>query len=50
MEQFKSALANDVRVVSSLPSKHLRTRPLVDNLTPAHVSPSWIRARYLKKV
>ncbi|PKI47383.1 hypothetical protein CRG98_032218, partial [Punica granatum] len=51
LDQFKRVLADDVRVVSSLPSKHLRTRPLVDNLTPAaHISPDWIRARYLKKL
>ncbi|KAK4791953.1 hypothetical protein SAY86_022388 [Trapa natans] len=51
VEQFKRVLlADDVRVVSSLPSKHLRTRPVVDNLTPAHISPDSIRARYLRKL
>lgn len=50
MEQFKRVLADDVRVVSSLPSRHLRTRPLVDNLNSVEVSADWIRDRLRKRV
>jgi hypothetical protein len=49
LEHFKRVLANDVRIVSSLPSTHLMTRP-VEGSPPLHVSPQWIRARYLKRV
>ncbi|KAK7271606.1 hypothetical protein RJT34_27644 [Clitoria ternatea] len=48
LEHFKSVLANDVRVVSALPSTHLMTRP-VEGSPPLHVTPSWIRSRYLRK-
>ncbi|KAI4333177.1 hypothetical protein L6164_018015 [Bauhinia variegata] len=48
LEHFRSVLANDVRVVSALPSTHLMTRP-VEGSPPLHVTPSWIRSRYLKK-
>lgn len=47
-EHFKNVLANDVRVVSSLPSTHLMTKP-VEGSPPLHVTPSWIRSRYLKR-
>ncbi|KAM5552327.1 hypothetical protein ABKV19_026938 [Rosa sericea] len=50
MEHFKKVLANDVRIVSSLPSTHTMTRPMEKKLTPFHVSPSWIRSRYLKRI
>lgn len=50
LEHFKKVLANDVRIVSSLPSTHIRTRPVEESRTPLHVSPQWIRARYLKRV
>lgn len=50
MEHFKKVLANDVRIVSSLPSTHLMSRPVEEKRTPLHVSPQWIRARYLKRV
>ncbi|CAK7331829.1 unnamed protein product [Dovyalis caffra] len=50
LEHFKRALANDVRIVSSLPSTHITTRPVVESRTPLHVSPQWIRARYLKRL
>ena len=50
MEHFKRVLANDVRIVSSLPSTHLMSRPVEEKRTPLHVSPQWIRARYLKRV
>jgi hypothetical protein len=47
-EHFKNVLADDVRVVSSLPSTHLMTKP-VEGSPPLHVTPSWIRARYLRR-
>ncbi|XP_073011186.1 O-fucosyltransferase 20 [Typha latifolia] len=50
LEHFKSILADDIRVVSSLPSTHIMTRPVVEKRTPLHVSPRWIRSRYLKKL
>ena len=50
LANFKRVLANDVRIVSSLPSYHLTRRPVVESRTPLHVSPQWIRARYLKRV
>lgn len=50
LEHFKRVLANDVRIVSSLPSTHITTRPVVESRTPLHVSPQWIRARYLKRL
>ncbi|KAJ8485104.1 hypothetical protein OPV22_017589 [Ensete ventricosum] len=50
LEHFKRVLADDVKVVSSLPSTHIRTRPVDGKQTPLHVPPSWIRNRYLKKL
>lgn len=50
LEHFKKVLADDVRIVSSLPSTHLMSRPVEEKRTPLHVSPQWIRARYLKRV
>ncbi|KAK9725615.1 hypothetical protein RND81_05G157500 [Saponaria officinalis] len=50
LEHFKRVLADDVRVVSSLPSTHLRTRPLEESQTPFHASPRWIRQHYLPKL
>ena len=50
MEHFKSVLANDVRIISSLPSTHVMSRPVEEKHTPLHVSPQWIRARYLRRV
>lgn len=49
LEHFKSVLANDVHVVSALPSTHLMTRP-IEGSPPPHVTPTWIRSRYLKRV
>ncbi|KAJ1434403.1 putative O-fucosyltransferase, plant [Sesbania bispinosa] len=49
LEHFKTVLANDVRVVSALPSTHLMTRP-VEGSPPLHVTPSWIRGRYLRRL
>lgn len=50
LDHFKSVLANDVRIISSLPSTHLMSRPVEEKHTPLHVSPQWIRARYLSRV
>lgn len=50
LEHFKNVLADDVHIVSSLPSTHLMTRPVEEKSPPHHVSPSWIRSRYLRKV
>ena len=50
LEHFKRILAHDVRVVNSLPSTHLMSRPVEEKRTPLHVSPRWIRSRYLKRV
>ncbi|KAK7314297.1 hypothetical protein VNO77_39513 [Canavalia gladiata] len=49
LEHFKSVLADDVRVVSALPSTHLMTRP-VEGSPPLHVTPRWIRSRYLRRL
>jgi len=49
LEHFKRVLADDVRVVSALPSTHLMTKP-VEGSPPLHVTPSWIRSRYLRRV
>ncbi|CAK9148581.1 unnamed protein product [Ilex paraguariensis] len=49
LDHFKEVLANDVRVVSSLPSTHLMTRPVEEKQTPFHVTPQWIRAHYLRR-
>ncbi|KAI4323368.1 hypothetical protein L6164_022981 [Bauhinia variegata] len=49
LEHFKSVLTNDVRVVSALPSTHIMTRP-VEGSPPLHVTPSWIRSRYLRRL
>ncbi|MED6209354.1 O-fucosyltransferase 20 [Stylosanthes scabra] len=48
-EHFKNVLSDDVRVVSALPSTHLMTRP-VEGSPPPHVTPSWIRGRYHRKL
>lgn len=50
LDHFKSVLANDVRIVSSLPSTHLMARHVEEKRTPLHVSPEWIRSRYLRRV
>ncbi|CAI9767928.1 unnamed protein product [Fraxinus pennsylvanica] len=49
LEHFKNVLANDVRIVSSLPSTHLMTRSVEAKRTPLHASPEWIRSCYLKR-
>ncbi|XP_020582284.1 uncharacterized protein At1g04910-like isoform X2 [Phalaenopsis equestris] len=50
LDHLKKTLADDVRVVSSLPSTHLMTRPVEEKKTPLHVSPQWIRSRYLRRL
>ncbi|KAI3977420.1 hypothetical protein MKX01_000333, partial [Papaver californicum] len=50
LEHFKKVLADDVRIVSSLPSTHLMSRPVEEKRTPLHVSHQWIRACYLKRL
>lgn len=50
VEHFKKTLKGDVRIVSSLPSTHLMSRPVEEKITPLHVSPRWIRSRYLRRV
>ncbi|KAK6928667.1 GDP-fucose protein O-fucosyltransferase [Dillenia turbinata] len=49
LEHFKRVLADDVRVVSSLPSTHLMSRPVEEKRTPLHASPQWIRQHYLRR-
>ncbi|GLT37049.1 hypothetical protein SLA2020_113870 [Shorea laevis] len=50
LAHFKKVLADDVHIVSSLPSTHIMTRPVEEKRTPLHASPQWIRARYLKRI
>ncbi|KAL6513479.1 O-fucosyltransferase 20 [Orobanche gracilis] len=50
LDHFKVVLSNDVRIVSSLPSTHLMTRPVEEKRTPLHVSPEWIRSHYTRKL
>uniref|UniRef100_A0A162AIM7 O-fucosyltransferase family protein n=1 Tax=Daucus carota subsp. sativus TaxID=79200 RepID=A0A162AIM7_DAUCS len=50
VEHFKSVLANDVRIISSLPSTQVMSRPVEEKYTPLHVSPQWIRACYLRRM
>ncbi|CAA7407985.1 unnamed protein product [Spirodela intermedia] len=50
LEHFKRVLANDVRVVSSLPTTHLTRRPVEQLPTPPRVSDRWIRSKYLKRL
>ncbi|XVF33771.1 hypothetical protein REPUB_Repub17cG0196700 [Reevesia pubescens] len=50
LAHFKRVLADDVRILSSLPSTHIMTRPVEEKRTPLHVSSQWIRARYLKRI
>ncbi|KAJ6845211.1 uncharacterized protein M6B38_289220 [Iris pallida] len=50
LEHFKRVLADDVRVMNSLPSTHIMSRPVEEKRTPLHVSPRWIRSRYLRRL
>ncbi|KAL1221844.1 O-fucosyltransferase 24 [Cardamine amara subsp. amara] len=49
LEQFKSVLANDVKIVSLLPASKLMTRPSEDGSMAFNASPQWIRSHYLKR-
>ncbi|KAG7581331.1 GDP-fucose protein O-fucosyltransferase [Arabidopsis suecica] len=49
LEQFKSVLANDVKIVSLLPASKVMTRPSEDGSMPFNASPQWIRSHYLKR-
>ncbi|XP_075504065.1 O-fucosyltransferase 37 [Primulina tabacum] len=50
VEHFKKTLQADVRIVSSLPSTHLVPKQSIENQIPCHVSPMWIRARFLRRL
>ncbi|XP_057539216.1 O-fucosyltransferase 20-like [Amaranthus tricolor] len=50
LEHFKRTLAEDVRIVSSLPSTHLRIKPPEESQTPFHATPRWIRQHYHGKL
>ncbi|CAO2818070.1 unnamed protein product [Amaranthus hypochondriacus] len=50
VEHFKRTLLADVRVVSSLPFKHLISRQSVETQIPFDVSPLWIRTRFSKQL
>lgn len=50
LDHFKEVLADDVRIVSSLPSTHVMTRPVEEKRTPLHASPEWIRSHYTRKL
>ncbi|KAG7624452.1 GDP-fucose protein O-fucosyltransferase [Arabidopsis thaliana x Arabidopsis arenosa] len=49
LEQFKSVLANDVKIVSLLPASKVMTRPSEDGSMPFNASPQWIRSHYPKR-
>ncbi|XP_052179346.1 O-fucosyltransferase 20-like [Diospyros lotus] len=49
LDHFKAVLASDVRIVSSLPSTHLMSRPVEERMMPVNATPQWIRAHYLRK-
>ncbi|XP_021775936.1 uncharacterized protein At1g04910 [Chenopodium quinoa] len=50
VEHFKNTLQADVRVVSTLPYRHLVTRQSVETQIPFDVSPLWIRTRFSKQL
>ncbi|KZV47228.1 hypothetical protein F511_07651 [Dorcoceras hygrometricum] len=49
LDHFKSVLANDVRIVSSLPSTHLMMHVEGEG-TPRHLSVQWIRSSYRSRL
>nr|GLL49420.1 uncharacterized protein At1g04910-like [Ipomoea trifida] len=49
LDHFKKVLADDVRIISSLPSTHVMTRPVEEKRTPLHASPQWIRSHNSKR-
>ncbi|EYU23112.1 hypothetical protein ABFS82_09G065600 [Erythranthe guttata] len=50
LEHFKKTLQADVRIVTSLPSTHLVPQQSIENQLPFHVSPAWIRAKFLHQL
>ncbi|CAN1802218.1 O-fucosyltransferase 37 [Linum perenne] len=50
LEHFKRILRPDVRIVSSLPSTHLRSRQSIQNQIPHDVSPHWLRTKFSRKM
>ncbi|CAI9769681.1 unnamed protein product [Fraxinus pennsylvanica] len=50
LDHFKNVLANDVRIVSSLPWTHLMTTQMEKKTIPFNVSPTRIRSSYLKQL
>lgn len=50
VKHFKRTLEADVRIVSSLPSTHLKSRQSIENQLPYNISPFWIRARFFKQL
>lgn len=49
LDHFKNVLADDVRIVSALPSTHVMSRPVEEKMMPSNVTPQWLRAHYLRK-
>ncbi|KAH0762411.1 hypothetical protein KY290_018484 [Solanum tuberosum] len=50
VEHFKKTLIADVRIVASLPSTHFVSKQTINRDLPFHVSPLWLRARFLKQL
>ncbi|MCD7451084.1 O-fucosyltransferase 37 [Datura stramonium] len=50
VEHFKKTLKADVRIVASLPSTHFVSKQTINRELPFHVSPLWLRARFLKQL
>ncbi|CBI15631.3 O-fucosyltransferase 37 isoform X2 [Vitis vinifera] len=50
VDHFKRTLQADVRVVSSLPSTHLSSKPTINTRMPLNVSPLWIRTKFLTEL
>ncbi|KAK4350638.1 hypothetical protein RND71_029951 [Anisodus tanguticus] len=50
VEHFKKTLKADVRVVASLPSTHFVSKQTINSELPFHVSPLWLRAKFLKQL
>nr|XP_016515044.1 PREDICTED: uncharacterized protein At1g04910-like [Nicotiana tabacum] len=50
VEHFKKTLIADVRIVTSLPSTHFVSKQTINRELPFHVSPLWLRARFLKQL
>lgn len=50
VDNFKRVLADDVRVVSSLPTFHLTRRPVDQVRLPLRMTDRWIRSRFLRRL